>query len=62
MKRYGVRLSAYLLQQRAAGLLLWARRPVDVDRLLHSCAETALGRSTACISKCGQCRAFSVRK
>jgi len=23
------------LQQRAAGLLLWTRRPGDIDRLLH---------------------------
>jgi len=25
----------YLMQQRAAGLLLWARRIGDIDRLLH---------------------------
>jgi len=39
MKRLGVRPSVCpsvcLSQQRAAGLLLWARRAGDVDRLLH---------------------------
>ena len=42
MKRYGVRLSVCLsvcsirpLQQRVAGLLLWARRVGDINRLLQ---------------------------
>ena len=38
MKLYGVRLSVCpirLLQQRAAGLLLWVRRVGDIDRLLQ---------------------------
>jgi len=38
MKRYGVRpsiCSIRRLQQRAAGLLLWARREGDIDHLLH---------------------------
>jgi len=35
MKRLGVSPSVRLSQQRAAGLLLWARRAGDVDRLLH---------------------------
>ena len=57
MNRHGVRPSVppsvcpiRPLQQRAAGLLLWARR---VDRSLHG----RLGSSS-----CGQCHVFSVRK
>ena len=64
MKRYGVCPSACLirpLQQRAAGLLLWARWAGDIDRLQHGGAAAALGRSTARCSKCGQCHVFSVR-
>jgi len=42
------------LQQRAAGLLLWAQQLGDIDRLLHG-----RRRSTAFSSKCGQCHVFS---
>jgi len=44
VKRYGVRPSAcpiLSLQQRASGLLLWARRTGDIDRLRS--AENASG-------------------
>jgi len=44
------------LQQRAAGLLLWARRVGDIDRLLHS------RRSAAAAGECGQCHVVSVRR
>ena len=45
----------------AAGLLLWARRIGDIDRLLHDrrSAAAARGRSTAHSSKCGQCCVYS---
>jgi len=33
------------LQQRAAGLLLWARRPRNIDRLLHSRRSAATASS-----------------
>ena len=45
LQRYGVRPSVCRirpLQQRAAGLLLWARR-VDVDRLLHGWRRSSTG-------------------
>ena len=35
MKRYGVRPSAGLSRRTAAGLLSWARRAGDIDRLLQ---------------------------
>jgi len=60
------------LQQRAAGLLLWAPRAGDIDRLLHgaSAADAAASRSmsaaarrarrnTPVSSKCEQCRLVS---
>ena len=50
-----VRLSfpfGQLRQQRAAGLLLWARRVGDIDRLLHG-RRPAVSSSTARSSKCG---------
>ena len=40
MQPLGVRPSVRLSHPAAAGLLLWARRPGDIDRLLH-------GRRTA---------------
>ena len=40
----------------AAGLLLWARRAGDVDRLLHG------RRSAAAAGECGQCRVVGVRR
>jgi len=48
MKLSGVRLSVRPII--AAGLLLWARRPGDVDRLLH-------GRRLS--RKCEQCHVVS---
>ena len=45
MKRYGVRPSVCSirpLQQRAVGLLLWARRTGDIDRLLRGAAGAQL--------------------
>jgi len=64
-KRYGVRQSdpsfcpsvcpIRPLHQRAAGLLLWARRVGDIDCFLYDrCRSMARSR------KCGQCHAFSV--
>jgi len=38
------------VQQRAAGLLLWARRVGDIDRLLHGRRRSSTARS----SECGQ--------
>jgi len=38
------RLSCILLQQRAAGLLLRARRAIDINRLLHG--ASAAGAAT----------------
>ena len=60
MKRYGVRLSVPALADSnkpsaaalRTGLLLWARRPGDIHRLLQSW----LG------SECGQCHVVSVRR
>ena len=51
MKRYGicpyfrpsVCPSVRPLQQRAAGLLLWARRVADIDRLLHGRRRSSTG-------------------
>ena len=50
MKRYGVRPFVRLsvcpirpLRQRAAGLLLWARRVGDIDRLLHGRRRCSTG-------------------
>jgi len=40
------------LQQRAAGLLLWARRASDIDRLLQ---QATAHSSTAASSKCEDC-------
>jgi len=42
------------LQQRAAGLLLWARLVGDIGRLLHRWRRSSTARS----SKCGQCRVY----
>jgi len=44
------------LQQRAAGLLLWARRTGDIDR------QRRPPSSTAASSKCGQCHVVSWRR
>jgi len=38
----------------AAGLLLWARRPGDIDRLLHG------RRSAATAGECGPCHVVSI--
>jgi len=53
MKRYGT-VSVCLsvcptrrLQQRAAGLLLWARRVGDIDRLLHGLRGSSTGQQHA---------------
>jgi len=57
-----VRLSvcpARPLQQRAAGLLLWARRLGDIDRLLHGRCRSSADRSTARSSRCGQRHVYS---
>jgi len=44
----------------AAGLLLWARQPGDIDRLLHGrSGQQQPRRSTARSSKCGQCNVVS---
>jgi len=46
IQRYGVRLSVCPirpLQQRAAGLLLWARRVGDIDRLMHGRRSSSSG-------------------
>ena len=55
MKRHGVRPSvpawAYSCRPAAAGLLLWARRAGDIDRLLQQ--RRAAG-------ECGQCPVVSV--
>ena len=64
MQRSSVHPSVYpgrQLQQRAVGLLLWARRVRDVDRLLHGRRRSSTGRRTAHRSKCGHCHVFSVR-
>jgi len=60
MKQYGVRpsvrpsvCSIRPLQQRAAGLLLWARRAGVIDRLLQQ--RRAAG-------ECRQCHVVSVRR
>jgi len=44
----------------AAGLLLWARRPGNIDLVLHGRrvgVQQQPRRSTARSSKCGQCHA-----
>jgi len=41
----------------AAGLLLWARRPEDVDRLLPGAQQQRLAAG-----KCGQCHVVSIRR
>jgi len=46
------------MQLRAAGLLLWARRAEDIDRLLHCQRPAARRRS----SKGEQCHASSRRR
>jgi len=49
-------------QAAAASLLLWARRPRDIDRLLHgrwAGGQQQARRSTARSSKWGQCHVVS---
>ena len=49
-------------QSAAAGLLLWARRPRDIDRLLHGRqvgGQQQPRRSMARGSKCGECHVVS---
>jgi len=51
------------LQQRAAGLLLWARQGGDIDRLLYGrCRRysSTVPRNTAFGSKCGQCHVLQL--
>jgi len=57
-----VRLSAQPPHAAAASLLLWARRPVDIDQLLRGqCADGRQQprRSTARCSKCQLCLVIS---
>jgi len=49
------------LLQRAAGLLLLARRVGEIGGLLHVRRAAAQGRRTARSSECSQCHFFSVR-
>ena len=43
----------------AAGWLLWARRPGDIDRLLHGCGPAVISSRAA---GCGQCHIVSWRR
>jgi len=54
--RLSVSTRAYSSKSAAAGLLLWARRAGDIDRLLHS------RRSAAAASECEQCHVTGVRR
>ena len=65
LQRSGVRLSVcpiWLQHTVAAGLLLWAHWPADIDRLLHGRRQHQPRCSTALSSKCGQCHVASWRR
>jgi len=52
MKRYGISPSACLIRH-AAGLLLWARRVEDIDRLLHGRRRNSAGSQHGAAANAG---------